>query len=80
MWRAAARLWNTRALAGGAGGEAAGALSAGEHGAAILDAAFSPDGSALATASADGYVMFFQVRFTRSLTLNTDASGDVRAD
>lgn len=44
------------ALVGGRG-----ALAASEHGAPVVDAAFSPDGSALATASADGYVMFFQV-------------------
>ncbi|XP_047042252.1 enhancer of mRNA-decapping protein 4 isoform X1 [Helicoverpa zea] len=63
-----ARMWNTRALqaagagSGGAVGAAGGgALCAAEHVGAILDAAFSPDGSALATASADGYVMFFQV-------------------
>ncbi|PZC72784.1 hypothetical protein B5X24_HaOG210568 [Helicoverpa armigera] len=61
-------MWNTRALqaagagSGGAVGAAGGgALCAAEHVGAILDAAFSPDGSALATASADGYVMFFQV-------------------
>ncbi|KAJ8726036.1 hypothetical protein PYW07_000734 [Mythimna separata] len=58
-----ARMWNTAALpaAGAAGAGAAGALCAAEHAGAIRDAAFSPDGSALATASADGYVMFFQV-------------------
>ncbi|XP_073941302.1 enhancer of mRNA-decapping protein 4 homolog Ge-1 [Choristoneura fumiferana] len=40
---------------------AEGAVAAGEHGAAIVDAAFSPDGTALATAAADGLVMFYQV-------------------
>ncbi|KAI5636004.1 WD40 region of ge1, enhancer of mRNA-decapping protein domain-containing protein [Phthorimaea operculella] len=39
----------------------AGALATSEHSAPIVDAAFSPDGTALATASHDGYVMFFQV-------------------
>uniref|UniRef100_A0A2H1VPN5 SFRICE_027362 n=1 Tax=Spodoptera frugiperda TaxID=7108 RepID=A0A2H1VPN5_SPOFR len=59
------RMWNTRGLSGSVLASArvggAGALCAAEHVAAILDAAFSPDGSALATASADGYVMFFQI-------------------
>lgn len=32
-----------------------------DHGDAIMDASFSPDGTALATASADGQVKFFQV-------------------
>ena len=32
-----------------------------QHTAAITDAAFSPDGTALATAALDGIVMFFQV-------------------
>jgi enhancer of mRNA-decapping protein 4 len=32
-----------------------------EHTAPIIDAAFSPDGTALATASLDGNVKFFQV-------------------
>ncbi|XP_023942975.2 enhancer of mRNA-decapping protein 4 [Bicyclus anynana] len=36
-------------------------LCAGTHSAAVTAAAFSPDGTALATASADGYVMFAQV-------------------
>ncbi|CAG5048188.1 unnamed protein product [Parnassius apollo] len=39
-----------------------GARTAGEHAAPGLAAAFSPDGTALATAAANGYVMFFQVR------------------
>lgn len=32
-----------------------------QHSAPITDAAFSPDGTALATAALDGYVKFFQV-------------------
>ena len=32
-----------------------------DHGQAVMDAAFSPDGTALATASVDGYVKFYQV-------------------
>ncbi|CAH0726350.1 unnamed protein product, partial [Brenthis ino] len=71
-----ARMWNIRgvvSLSGGAGGvggasvSAAGALGsgagrgAGSHAGAVLAAAFSPDGTALATAAADGYVMFAQV-------------------
>lgn len=32
-----------------------------EHTRPIIEAAFSPDGSALATASLDGLVLFFQV-------------------
>ncbi|KAJ8729730.1 hypothetical protein PYW08_001311 [Mythimna loreyi] len=63
-----ARMWNTCTLPSVAGSGAAGALCAAEHAGAIRDAAFSPDGSALATASADGYVMFFQVY------MNTDSS------
>ncbi|XP_037297745.1 enhancer of mRNA-decapping protein 4 isoform X2 [Manduca sexta] len=66
------RMWNMRLIAsavagsGGVGGARAlaggpGALAATDHSAALVDAAFSPDGTALATASADGYVMFFQV-------------------
>ncbi|RVE50361.1 hypothetical protein evm_005027 [Chilo suppressalis] len=58
-----ARMWNIRA--GGGGGAGAGALGGGAwgsaHGAPLVDAAFSPDGTALATAAADGYVMFYQV-------------------
>lgn len=34
-----------------------------DHTQPIVDAAFSPDGTSLATASIDGYVMFFHVRF-----------------
>lgn len=34
-----------------------------QHSAPITDAAFSPDGTALATAALDGYVKFFQVGF-----------------
>ncbi|XP_053604958.1 enhancer of mRNA-decapping protein 4-like [Plodia interpunctella] len=68
-----ARMWNMSAIVsrveGGRGvADAAGqllgadgALAAAEHGAAIVDAAFSPDGTALATAGQDGVVMFFQV-------------------
>ncbi|XP_063618137.1 enhancer of mRNA-decapping protein 4 [Cydia splendana] len=67
-----ARMWNisvvVRALAstegvgvGGALTPASGRVAAGEHGAPIVDAAFSPDGTALATAAADGLVMFYQV-------------------
>ncbi|KAI5630731.1 WD40 region of ge1, enhancer of mRNA-decapping protein domain-containing protein [Phthorimaea operculella] len=41
----------------------AGALATSEHSAPIVDAAFSPDGTALATASHDGYVMFFQKQY-----------------
>ncbi|XP_028156608.1 enhancer of mRNA-decapping protein 4 [Ostrinia furnacalis] len=58
-----ARMWNIRAAATGSGaaGACGGAVWGGEHSAPLVDAAFSPDGTALATASADGYVMFFQV-------------------
>jgi enhancer of mRNA-decapping protein 4 len=38
-----------------------GYLEINEHTAPIIDAAFSPDGTALATASLDGDVKFFQV-------------------
>ncbi|KAK3914051.1 Enhancer of mRNA-decapping protein 4 [Frankliniella fusca] len=38
-----------------------GLLSLNHHEVDIVDAAFSPDGTALATASLDGYVKFFQV-------------------
>ncbi|GBP82562.1 Enhancer of mRNA-decapping protein 4 [Eumeta japonica] len=37
-----------------------GVLTSKEHTAPLVDAAFSPDGTALATASNDGFVMFFQ--------------------
>lgn len=62
-------MWNIR---GGPGGEAGagacgGMVWGGEHSAPLVDAAFSPDGTALATASADGYVMFFQVSVVRRL-------------
>ncbi|XP_072936338.1 enhancer of mRNA-decapping protein 4 isoform X2 [Epargyreus clarus] len=63
-----ARMWNVRTLAArgaaltaGAALAGGGARAAAEHAAPLLAAAFSPDGSALATAAADGYVMFFQV-------------------
>ena len=39
----------------------AGKLVVNDHGDTIMDASFSPDGTALATASADGQVKFFQV-------------------
>lgn len=38
-----------------------GFLEINEHSQPITDAAFSPDGTAVATASADGYVKFFQI-------------------
>ena len=38
-----------------------GFLTINSHSAAVIDAAFSPDGTALATASLDGEVKFFQV-------------------
>lgn len=38
-----------------------GILVLNQHTMDIVDAAFSPDGTALATASLDGYVKFFQV-------------------
>lgn len=41
------------------GGPSARAVT--EHEAKLVAAAFSPDGTALATAAMDGYVMFFQV-------------------
>lgn len=53
----------TLAAAPAAGG-VRGARVAAEHGARVVAAAFSPDGTALATAAADGYVMFFQVQYT----------------
>ncbi|XP_068621087.1 enhancer of mRNA-decapping protein 4 [Battus philenor] len=66
-----ARMWNIGAVSSGAGAggcalasaalAGGGARAAGEHSAPVLAAAFSPDGTALATAAADGYVMFFQV-------------------
>ncbi|XP_060802162.1 enhancer of mRNA-decapping protein 4 [Amyelois transitella] len=67
-----ARMWNMRevvsSLPGGAASPASallaaggGALQAAEHAAPLVHAAFSPDGTALATAARDGCVMFFQV-------------------
>ncbi|XP_045535054.1 enhancer of mRNA-decapping protein 4 [Papilio machaon] len=66
-----ARMWNMKTVSASGGLErcasaraaleGGGARAAGEHGAPVLAAAFSPDGTALATAAADGYVMFFQV-------------------
>lgn len=38
-----------------------GYLEINEHSQPIMDAAFSPDGTAVATASIDGYVKFFQI-------------------
>lgn len=38
-----------------------GYLEINEHSQPIMDAAFSPDGTAVATASMDGYVKFFQI-------------------
>ncbi|CAG9567572.1 unnamed protein product [Danaus chrysippus] len=78
-----ARMWNVRAIwslcAGGGGAPlpyvsagaalAAGAgLAAGSHAAPVLAAAFSPDGTALATASQDGYVMFTQVYMNNEIS------------
>ncbi|XP_013181380.1 PREDICTED: enhancer of mRNA-decapping protein 4 isoform X2 [Papilio xuthus] len=66
-----ARMWNMKTVSASGGLErcasaraaleGGGARAAGEHGGPVLAAAFSPDGTALATAAADGYVMFFQV-------------------
>ncbi|XP_061385364.1 enhancer of mRNA-decapping protein 4 isoform X2 [Danaus plexippus] len=78
-----ARMWNVRAIwslcAGGGGAPvscvSAGAalaggagLGAGSHAAPVLAAAFSPDGTALATASQDGYVMFTQVYMNNEIS------------
>lgn len=38
-----------------------GYLEINEHSACIVDAAFSPDGTAIATAALDGEIKFFQV-------------------
>ena len=43
-----------------------------DHKAAILAASFSPDGSAIATSSADGEVKFFKITFGNSPDLNDD--------
>ncbi|CAF4872294.1 unnamed protein product [Pieris macdunnoughi] len=64
-----ARIWNIREVSAIPGGVVKGreALNRGlgqiasTHTAALRAAAFSPDGTALATAGADGYVMFAQV-------------------
>ncbi|XP_041986844.1 enhancer of mRNA-decapping protein 4-like [Aricia agestis] len=66
-----ARMWNVRAVSAasaGAGWSGASALlaagagrAAGAHAEPLTAAAFSPDGTALATAAMDGYVMFAQV-------------------
>lgn len=40
------------------------------HSMDIIDASFSPDGTAIATASLDGYVKFFQVIYFYSLSLS----------
>ncbi|KAG7311850.1 hypothetical protein JYU34_002932 [Plutella xylostella] len=75
-----ARMWNLRQIISQleSSGEKAvaastllagpGVLTASEHTAPIVDAAFSPDGTALATAAADGYVMFFQVYMSNATT------------
>lgn len=64
-------MWNIRAVVMLCSGEgwvsaseallAGAGRSAGTHGGAVTAAAFSPDGTALATVAADGYVMFAQV-------------------
>ena len=43
-----------------------------EHKSTILTASFSPDGSAIATSSADGEVNFFKLSFNTDLLLNSD--------
>lgn len=70
-----ARIWKVEQLTSGVRGSACGAagllemesrfcINIAEQSAHIRDAAFSPDGTALAIATADGYVMFFQVTIT----------------
>ncbi|XP_063229999.1 enhancer of mRNA-decapping protein 4 isoform X2 [Bacillus rossius redtenbacheri] len=65
---ARAELWNVAMVARRHGKGALpdgvpeeGFLEVGDHDQDVVDASFSPDGTALATASRDGYVKFFQV-------------------
>jgi WD40 repeat protein len=48
-----------------------GRLKISDHRGPITDASFSPDGTAIATASADGQVKFFQVVFDGQSSLTT---------